>query len=86
MHLDIVVPFQNAPAHYAVWKEAEGIYLAVLQNYEGAISQSPPLRVVLVKGIRNWTGSNDHPELINQLGRAVECAVEARAPQPGGPT
>lgn len=79
MHTDIVVPFQNAPAHYSVLREAEGIFLAVLQHYEGDLLQAPPLRVVLIRGVRNWTGSSDHPELINQLGRAIEGAAAAPA-------
>lgn len=78
MHTDIVVPYKNTPAHYSVLREAEGIFLAVLQNYEGPLEQSPPLRIVLIKGIRNWTGSCEHPEFINGLGRAIEDAKVTR--------
>jgi hypothetical protein len=74
MHLDITVPYQNAVACYAILKEAEGIYLAVLQHYEGAAEQAPPERVVLIKGIRKWTGSFDQPELIQKIGKAIEAA------------
>lgn len=80
MHLDVAVPFQNALAHYSVLKESEGIYLAVLQHYEGERSQSPPLRIVLVKSIRNWTGSFDQAEFVNQLGRAIEEVTATRPP------
>lgn len=83
MHSDITVPFRNASAHYSVLKEAEGIYLAVLQHYEGELEESPPLRIVLIKGIRNWTGSFVHPEFINALGRAIEAASLTPAPQDG---
>lgn len=80
MHLDIAVPFQNALAHYSVLRESEGIYLAVLQHFEGPKSQAPPLRIVLIKSIRNWTGSFDHSEFVNQLGRAIEEVSAARPP------
>jgi hypothetical protein len=78
MHLDIVVPFHQAPAHYSVLKEAEGIYLAVLQHYEGTPSQCPPDRIVLLKSFRNWTGSTDQAEFVNQLGWAIDQAAAAK--------
>jgi hypothetical protein len=72
MHLDITVSYRNALAYYSVLKEAEGIYLAILQKYEGDREQAPPLRIVLIKSIRNWTGSFEHSELINGIGKAIE--------------
>lgn len=78
--MDIVVSYQSAPARYSVIKEAEGIYLAELQNYTGDPGRLPPLRVVLVKSFRAWTGSCDHPELLNSLGRAIENATAGKRP------
>ena len=79
MHFNIVVLFQNALAHYSVIREAEGIYLAILERYEGDIAQSPPARIVLIKGMRRWTGSFEHPELLNKIGRAIEATLKSES-------
>jgi hypothetical protein len=78
MHLDITVPYRNARAHYSVLKESEGIYLAILQQYEGDKEEAPPLRIVLLKSIRNWTGSFEHPEFVKLIGKAIEEATTSQ--------
>jgi hypothetical protein len=72
MKLSVTVQYKNEPAHYSVMQEAAGVYLASLEQYEGPLTEAPPTRIMLVKGIRRWAGSFEHQEVLDKLGRAIE--------------
>ena len=76
MKLSITVQYKTDLAHYSVIQEAAGVYLASLESYEGPLSEAPPSRIMLVKSIRRWTGSFEHQEILDKLGRAIESSLD----------
>jgi hypothetical protein len=70
------VQYKTDIAHYSVIQEAAGVYLASLERYEGPLSEAPPSRIMLVKGFRRWTGSFEHQEILDNLGRAIESSLD----------
>ncbi len=71
MEMKTVVAFEDGEAHYSIYHEALGIYQARLVQYNG-VGNKPPQEVVLVKGFRQWSGSCNRREILNQLGKAIE--------------
>lgn len=72
MNLSASVQFRNALAHYSLVPEAEGVFLAQLQAYEGNPKDAPPSTILLARGIRRWTGSVDNSEVLEALGQVLE--------------
>jgi len=76
MKLDAIVKVQENVAHFTVSPLGRGVYLAFLTGYQGAPEQSPPEEIVLVRGLRHWTGSCDHTDLVNELGEVIDALSE----------
>src|SRR3954464_11772291 len=72
MELKAEVPFEGGTAHYQIYPEINGIYQARLLHYEGGSGKTPPEEVILVKGYRQWSGSYDRQDLLNEIGNAIE--------------
>ncbi len=72
MGMNAIVPFDGGEAHYIVSPASNGIYQAQLIDFKGASNIQPPPEVILVKGYRQWSGSYDRQDLLNQLGEAIE--------------
>jgi len=69
-----VVQFEGGLAHYVVSPESNGIYQARLLQYEGGSpDKAPPSEVILVRGYRQWSGSDERQDLLNEIGNAIEC-------------
>jgi len=75
MKLKAVVKMDEAVAHFAVSHKGPGMYHADLVRYNGNPEQAPPSRIILIRGVRQWTGSTDNDELLNKIGREIERAV-----------
>jgi hypothetical protein len=76
-----VVQHEGGLAHYQVSEDRPGIYQLRLVYYSGTPDSRPPDDLVLVKSLRQWTGSSDRPRLIKELGRSIETGLE-RNPSP----
>lgn len=76
MKLDAIIKVQDNVAHFTVSPAGKGVYLAFLSSYQGAPEQSPPEEIVLVRGLRHWTGSCDRPDLIRELGDVIDALSE----------
>lgn len=72
MELETVIQFNDGLAYYAISPESNGIYQARLLRYEGSHDRLPPTEVILVKGYRQWSGSSERQDLLNQIGKAIE--------------
>lgn len=69
-------------AHYSVITETEGVCHARLVSFDGPVADTPPDSVILIRGVRRWTGSYSDPQLVELLGRALdECFHLARGDQ-----
>lgn len=84
MELTVPVPYEGALAYYDILQESEGIFLAILDTYEGELSLSPPARIVLIRGVRRWTGSFTHQPVLDELGRAIEARLAQDAASSAG--
>jgi len=74
MELNANVKYGNGSACFVIRKENPGIYYAYLIYFDGDKKLAPPQNITLVRGIRQWTGSFDEPELLNDLGKVIEEA------------
>jgi hypothetical protein len=78
MELKAVVEYKGALAHYSLSPENFGVYQARLLKYEGDPDCKPPQHVLLAKSVRNWAGSCDQRELLNNLGAVIETRMSHR--------
>ncbi|MBB1286567.1 hypothetical protein HRH25_19450 [Flavisolibacter sp. BT320] len=74
------VLFQNAIAHYTITEEEEGVFLAHLQHFSGLSEETPPLKILLMRGIRRWIGSLDNQQVLDALGHAIDKKSTWAAP------
>lgn len=81
MNLSAVVQFRNALAHYTLHREADGVYFAELESYEGQPAKAPPPTIMLTRGVRRWIGSFDNQQVLAELGQVIDGA-EAADPLP----
>ncbi len=76
MELNANVKYGNGCACFIIRKENPGIYYAHLIYFDGDKKLSPPQKITLVRGIRQWAGSLDKPQLLNDLGKVIEEAYQ----------
>ena len=65
--------FEGGLACYNISPESNGIYQARLLQYQGCSDRLPPAEVILVRGYRQWSGSYDRQDLLNDIGNAIEA-------------
>jgi hypothetical protein len=81
MELSVTVQYKTGLAHYSIIQEAAGVFFACLEQYEGPLSEVPPNGIMLLKGVRRWTGSIEHQEILDELGRAIESGLNCDRPK-----
>ena len=64
--------YKGALAHFKIRKENSGIFYADLFRYEGEPSNAPPEKLIIIRGIRQWTGSYNDDYLLSRLGEIIE--------------
>ncbi len=72
MELETIVEYDGGLAYYSISPETNGIYQARLLQYKGDSDKPPPAEVILVRGYRQWSGSYERQDLLNQIGKAIE--------------
>jgi hypothetical protein len=77
MELNATVVYRGALAYFKIKRESPGIYLAELVYYNRHKGQSPPRKITLARGIRQWTGSHEDPSLLEQIGKKIEEALSS---------
>lgn len=75
MKLEAIVKVEEGAAHFDVSPVGGGVYYARLVRYTGRPGQAPPEEIVMVRGVRNWNGSCDRTELINELGEVIDNII-----------
>jgi hypothetical protein len=78
MELNANVKYGNGSACYIIRKENPGIYYAHLVYFDGHQKSAPPQNITLIRGIRQWKGSLDDRELLNELGKIIEEAYHQK--------
>jgi hypothetical protein len=72
MDLKANVKYNNGNACFTIHKDSPGVYHADLVYFDGDNKFSPPKKITLVRGIRQWAGSYDNSDLLNELGKIIE--------------
>ena len=72
MLTQVVVSYGEHFALYELYAEKDGVYNAELVRFYGSPEAAPPKEILLVKGVRKWIGYPGLPELLNELGKAIE--------------
>ena len=72
MELEATIKYRSSNALFKIQKESEGIFTATLLRFNGGNTIAPPVRITLVRGIRNWTGSTDDEILLGELGKFID--------------
>ena len=75
MELEAIVNYGSGKACFKIRREEPGIYHASLLYFEGNKKEGPPKDLVLMRGIRYWTGSYENRTLLNDLGNKIEAAL-----------
>lgn len=81
-----VVKYRGALAHYGVTQENEGIFQAQLIRYDGRPDHAPPVKITLVKGLNNWSGSSEKEELVDEIGEIIDNKMKHTTTQVSGST
>jgi hypothetical protein len=76
MELKAKVRFEDGEAQYKVSPDRNGIFQARLEYFNGNSQRTPPQEIILVRGYRQWSGSYDRQDFLNQLGSAIETERE----------
>jgi len=74
MDLNVKLKYRNGSACFNIYKESPGIYYADLVCFDGDKKLTPPQKITLIRGVRQWRGSFDDADLLNELGRIIEEA------------
>lgn len=80
MEMKAVVQYLGNWAHYAITPESDGIYNAQLTRYDGPEVVTPPEKILLVRGPRQWVGSHDERILLDELGWSIDARVREGEP------
>lgn len=72
MDLKASVKYGNGNALFELYRDSPGLYHADLVHFDGDKKLSPPKKITMVRGIRQWTGSFEDVDLLNQLGKVIE--------------
>jgi len=73
VELEAKIKYKTGNACFKIQKDTEGIYTASLLNYDGENALSPPEGIILVRGIRYWTGSVEDEILLTELGKLIDA-------------
>ena len=72
VELEVMVNYKGSDACFSIRPERNGIYTASLISFTGESNQSPPEKITLVKGVRNWAGSIEDDILLSELGKFID--------------
>src|SRR6476619_1959677 len=72
MKLRATIPLGNATADFELCKRGPGLYQADLISVEGKPEQTCPSSILLVRNVREWSGSCEDEALIDSLGRYID--------------
>lgn len=78
MLMQVVVSYGEHFALYELYAEKEGVYNAELVRFYGNPALAPPKEILLVKGLRKWIGYPALPELLHELGKAIDYSNNNR--------
>lgn len=79
MKLNAIVKIKDILAHFSLFPVGRGVYRALLTRFKGRPDEAPPEEIILARSVRHWAGSCDNPEVIRELGEAID-SLQQEAP------
>jgi hypothetical protein len=77
MRLKTKLKLDGGVAQFEVFPEGRGLYRAELVGYTGSPELSPPARILLIRNVRQWSGSCENSTLLNRLGSEIEKVISS---------
>jgi hypothetical protein len=72
MWFSVIAKYRGALARFNIIQEKEGVYHAILVKYDGRQDYVPPSNIILVRGVRQWSGSIEEQVLLDELGSLID--------------
>lgn len=76
MELTAVIPYKGALAHYFIRSNAYSVFETILSAYEGATANRPPSFFLMLKNGTRWMSSLEEEVVTEELGKAIELAIQ----------
>ena len=78
MWFSAIANYKGGLAHFNVVPGNRDIFHAYLLRYDGKPSHTPPSTIILVRGIRHWSGSVDDTALLEKIGEVIDRRTKGR--------
>ena len=78
MWFSAIANYKGGLAHYKIVRENVDIFNAYLERYDGKSDNIPPQNIILVRGLRHWSGSTDEQSLLDSLGEVIDRRTKGR--------
>ena len=78
MWFSAIANYKGGLAHYKIIPENFGIYNAYLERYDGKSSNSPAQNIILVRGLKHWSGSIEEQNLLDTIGEVIDRRTKGR--------
>ncbi|HEU4632995.1 MAG TPA: hypothetical protein VFS22_03360 [Flavisolibacter sp.] len=78
MWFSAIANFKGGLAHYKIVRDNVGIFNAYLERYDGKPENSPTPNIILVRGLRHWSGSINEQGLLDSLGEVIDRKTRGR--------
>ena len=76
MKIEAVVKIGGGAALYQIYREGPSCYRAELQPLHAPAEGGLPKDILLMRSVRHWVGSVDHPKLVEELGEAIDSILQ----------
>ena len=78
MWFSAIASYKGGLAHYKVVPENLGIYNAYLERYDGKAANAPVQNIILVRGLKHWSGSIEEQNLLDTIGEVIDRRTKGR--------
>jgi hypothetical protein len=78
MWFSAIANYKGGLAHYKIVRENVGIFNAYLERYDGKPENTPAQNIILVRGLRHWSGSINEQGLLDTLGEVIDRKTKGR--------
>jgi hypothetical protein len=65
MWFSAIANYKGGLAHYKLVRENVGIFNAYLERYDGKSENTPARNIILVRGLKHWSGSINEQGLLD---------------------
>ncbi len=78
MWFSAIANYKGGLAHYKIVRDNLGIFNAYLERYDGKTDHTPSQNIILVRGLKHWSGSIEDQGLLDSLGEVIDRRTKGR--------